>query len=60
MSEIKELLDLITTFFRKKKIKKQINNSTNKNEKILEQINDQMDYDGMGNYGRFPPLKEKQ
>ena len=59
MSEIKELLDLITTFFRKKKIKKQINNSTNKNEKILEQINDQMDYDGMGNYGRFPPIKEK-
>lgn len=46
-------------FFQKKKIKKQINNSINKNEKILEQINDQMDYDGMGNYGRFPPIKEK-
>jgi len=57
---MKKIVNKIKTFFRKKKIKKQINNSINKNEKILEQINDQMDYDGMGNYGRFPPLKEKQ
>ena len=57
---MKKILNKITTFLSKKKIKKQINNSINKNEKILEQINDQMDYDGMGNYGRFPPLKKKQ
>ena len=56
---MKRILNKITTFFRKKKVKKQINNSINKNEKILEQINDHMDYDGMGNYGRFPPIKEK-
>ena len=40
------------------KTKRTINKSTNKKEKNLEQINDQMDYDGMGNYGRFPPERK--
>lgn len=33
-----------------------INESINKNESLLERLGDDMDYDGMGNYGRFPPI----
>ena len=45
---------IIWFFCRKKKINKAIN----KNDKILSQLGDQADYDGMGNYGRFPPIKK--
>ena len=45
---------IINLFYRKQDVrssKKQMN-------KIMSEVNaDFMDYDGMGNYGRFPPQK---
>ena len=49
---------LITFFNRKHKINSVIEESIEKNEKALEKLGDEADYDGMGNYGRFPPLKK--
>ena len=46
---------IIWFFCRKKKIKEAIN----KNHKVLSQLGDQADYDGMGDWGRFPPIKKK-
>ena len=40
----------------KDQMNKLINESINKNESLLERLGDDMDYDGMGNYGRFPPI----
>lgn len=40
----------------KEQMKKIINEAINKNESLLEKLGDDMDYDGMGNYGRFPPI----
>lgn len=40
----------------KTQLNKIINQSISKNEKLLENLGDEMDYDGMGNYGRFPPI----
>ena len=37
---------------------KTINKSINKHEKVFENLGDNMDYDGMGNYGRFPPERK--
>ena len=45
-------------YFKKRLIKKSVEDSLIKNERILEQLNDNMDYDGMGNHGRFPPIKK--
>jgi hypothetical protein len=45
-------------YLKKRLIKKAVKVSLDKNERILEQLNDNMDYDGMGNYGRFPPIKK--
>jgi len=45
-------------YLKKRLIKKSVEDSLDKNERILEQLNDNMDYDGMGNYGRFPPIKK--
>ena len=47
----------IWLLFRSRNINKAINDSMIKNERILERLGDHMDYDGMGNYGRFPPQK---
>ena len=56
---IKNLINRVITFFnRKHKINLVIKESIEKNEKILEKLGDKADYDGMGNYGRFPPLKK--
>ena len=38
--------------------KKKINEAINKNHKVLSQLGDQTDYDGMGDWGRFPPIKK--
>lgn len=38
--------------------KKKIKESINKNHKVLNQLGDQADYDGMGDWGRFPPIKK--
>jgi len=45
----------------KTQLNKIINQSISKNEKLLENLGDEMDYDGMdydgmGNYGRFPTI----
>lgn len=45
-------------YLKKRLIKKAVKHSLDKNERILEQLNDNMDYDGMGNHGRFPPIKK--
>lgn len=45
-------------YLKKRLIKKSVKDSLDKNERILEQLNDNMDYDGMGNHGRFPPIKK--
>ena len=51
------------SFFKKKEpklTKEQIKELTNiiihKNQNALNELGDFMDYDGMGNYGRFPPI----
>ena len=41
---------------------KKINSQNKKNfsdEKVLELIGDDADYDGMGDWGRFPPINKK-
>ena len=48
----------IHKFIHRKKVNKAVKNCMVKNEKILELIGDDTDYDGMGNYGRFPPIKK--
>jgi len=55
---IKNFIQKIRSFLLNKKIKKTINKSTNKHEKVFENLGDNMDYDGMGNYGRFPPERK--
>ena len=50
---------IIWLFCRRRKMNNIIKDSMIKNERILEQLNDNTDYDGMGNYGRFPPIKMK-
>lgn len=57
------LFSKIFSFFKKKEprlTKEQIKELTNiviqKNQNALNELGDFMDYDGMGNYGRFPPI----
>ena len=38
--------------------KTQIDELIDLNKDILVRIGDDADYDGMGNYGRFPPIKK--
>ena len=60
MKTIINLIKKITwSFCRRRKINNIIKDSMVKNERIFEQLNDNADYDGMGNYGRFPPIKKK-
>ena len=49
----------IHKFIHRKRVNKAVKNSMIKNEKILELIGDDADYDGMGDWGRFPPIKKK-
>ena len=65
MNKLEQAINTIFNFikkriwllFRRRDINKAINDSMVKNERILERLGDHMDYDGMGNYGRFPPQK---
>jgi len=41
----------------KTQLNKIIHQSISKNERLFENLGDDMDYDGMGNYGRFPPIE---
>lgn len=50
------LFSKIFSFLKRRKFNKEIRNSINKNERILSRLHDDLDYDGMGNYGRFPPI----
>lgn len=54
---VKTIKKFIWSFTRKRKVNKVIKDSMIKDEKILEHLGDEADYDGMGNYGRFPPKK---
>jgi len=38
--------------------KQQVEELIEINKEILVQLGDEADYDGMGNYGRFPPIKK--
>mgnify|MGYP001235480066 CR=1 FL=1 len=59
INKLKNFLNNITsTFSRKRKVKKAINESIEKNKKVLEKLGDEVDYDGMGDWGRFPPIKK--
>ena len=57
------LFSKIFSFFKPKprldktQLNKIIHQSISKNEKLLERLGDETDYDGMGNYGRFPPIE---
>ena len=63
---IKRLVRLVHlsrfNFFAKKKRSKlsveQIDELIDLNKDILVRIGDDADYDGMGNYGRFPPIEK--
>ena len=48
----------IHKFIHRKRVNKAVKDSMIKNEKILELIGDDADYDGMGDWGRFPPIKK--
>ena len=64
---IKRLVRLVHlsrfNFFVKKKSSKlsveQIDELIDLNKDILFRLGDDADYDGMGNYGRFPPTNKK-
>tara|TARA_E500000331_G_C16946723_1_gene578643 strand:- start:25 stop:237 length:213 start_codon:yes stop_codon:yes gene_type:complete len=56
---VKTIKKFIWSFTRKRKINKVTKDSMIKNEKILEHLGDEADYDGMGDWGRFPPIKKK-
>ena len=56
---VKTIKKFIWSFTRKRKINKATKDSMIKNEKILEYLGDEADYDGMGDWGRFPPIKKK-
>ncbi len=55
---IKNFIQKIRSFLLNRKLKKTIKKSINKHEKVFENLGDNMDYDGMGNYGRFPPERK--
>ena len=38
----------------------QIDELIETNKDVLVNLGDETDYDGMGNYGRFPPLKNRK
>ena len=50
----------IHKFIHRKKVDSAIKDCMIKNERILELIGDDADYDGMGDWGRFPPIKKKK
>lgn len=57
---VKTIKKFIWSFTRKRKINKVTKDSMVKNEKILEYLGDEADYDGMGDWGRFPPIKKNK
>ena len=54
---------LVRLFRREKQSKlsvAQIDELIETNKDILVQLGDEADYDGMGDWGRFPPIKKKE
>ena len=49
------MIKYILSFFKPKKVKAK---KSNNNVYINEYVGDFADYDGMGNWGRFPPIKK--
>jgi hypothetical protein len=62
MKTIINYIKRLPRLFRKNKKSKlsvvQIDELIELNKDILVQLGDDADYDGMGNYGRFPPIKK--
>ena len=62
MRTIINFVKRLPRLFRKDKEPKlsvvQIDELIDLNEDVLLRIGDDADYDGMGNYGRFPPIKK--
>ena len=62
MKTIINYIKRLPRLFRKQKKSKlsvaQIDELIELNKDILVQLGDDADYDGMGNYGRFPPIKK--
>ena len=62
MKTIINYIKRLPRLFRKQKKSKlsvaQIDELIELNKDILVQLGDDADYDGMGNYGRFPPQKK--
>lgn len=59
------MMSLFSKFFRAfkktpKLSKEEIEALIDKHQPILERLGDEMDYDGMGDYGRFPPIKKQK
>tara|TARA_B100001093_G_scaffold347651_1_gene332286 strand:- start:21145 stop:21330 length:186 start_codon:yes stop_codon:yes gene_type:complete len=58
------LLKRLVRLFRKEKQSKlsvaQIDELIETNKNVLAQLGDEADYDGMGDWGRFPPIKKKE
>jgi hypothetical protein len=50
------MIKYILSFFKTKEVKPKESNNTN--VYINEYTGDFLDYDGMGNWGRFPPIKK--
>jgi hypothetical protein len=52
----------LTRLLRKEKTPKlsvaQIDELIDLNKDVLSRMGDEVDYDGMGNYGRFPPMEK--
>ena len=54
---------LVRLFRREKRSKlsvAQIDELIETNKDVLVQLGDEADYDGMGDWGRFPPIKKKE
>lgn len=62
MKTIINFIKRLPRLFRKNKEPKlsvaQIDELIELNKDILVQLGDNADYEGMGNYGRFPPIKK--
>jgi len=55
---IKKILRLFRRQPKLRLTQSQIDDLIDRNKKILEQLGDEADYDGMGDWGRFPPIKK--
>ena len=55
---IKYIKKIIHQYIHRKKVDKSTNDCMIKNERILEILRDDLDYDGMGDWGRFPPIEK--